>query len=362
MTRAPIALALAALCLLAPATGASARPTRAPLPAGPELAVPPLPLPRQRDTLIDGSRRAAARAIPSAPARRYSVHDGRGRRVRIAVSAACRRTCNADSPQGIADLLGTLPHAGEINLLTVRLVTGTEVSAACGSGALACYHIGQDLMFINGSGHRSPDGATRAFVIAHEYGHHVAQHRSNPPFLPTVYWGTKRWTTYMRVCQLTRQGHLFPGDEGVNYYRDPGEGFAESFAFQRFRRAPVRWAWTNLLKPDADAFAAIREDTLNPWKGRTSVGYSGSLTAARARVAFPLRTPLDGTLDLRLRGPAGADYGLALHDASGHLLASSDRPGPAESLRFTVCGQARLRAVVSRDSGSGPFELTALRP
>ena len=359
--RLPGGLAVALVAALALAGSASAG-TRAPL-QSPAFAVPD-PTEIVRDTVIAGRPPRLSRAA-TASAQRYPVNDGRGRTVEIAVSPLCNPiTCNAADPQQIADFLGTLAHGDEISLLSVQLVTDGEISDQCGFGAGACYYPSGNTMLISGNDATGPDGATREFVIAHEYGHHVAQHRRNPPFNPAIDWGTKRWATYERVCQGVQQGIYFPGDESVHYRQNPGEAFAESFAFNRFRRAPVKWAWIESLKPDNDAFRAIHQDTLSPWRHRTRSVISGRIPArGRDSVVEGIATPLDGTLSLGLHGPRGAQLDLVLRDRRGTLLAESNGPGSDEFIHYTVCGQARLRAVIKSDGrGGGPFRLVVRRP
>src|SRR5256885_1188394 len=74
-----------------------------------------------------------------------------------------------------------------------------------------------------------PDsGVSAEAVAAHEYGHHVAAHRSDAPW-PAIDYGTKRWSSYEQVCAKTRANQLFPGAEDIpNYTRNPGEAFAET--------------------------------------------------------------------------------------------------------------------------------------
>ncbi len=325
-----------------------------------DVADPTAPV---RDRVLPGPTGTIARA--SAGAQRYPVNDGKGRTVAITVSAFCNpATCNSAEPQLIADFLGTLIHGDEISLLTVQLLTDGEIRGRCGLGAGACYFSGADTMLINGNDRTGPDGASRDFVIAHEYGHHVAEHRRNPPFQPTIFWGTKRWATYERVCQGTRQGRYFPGDEGPRYFQNPGEAFAEAFAFNRFRRAPVAWAWSAPLRPTREAFRSLRQDTLVPWQSRTRFVMTGTLPAGgRDRAVKRFRTPLDGALSVRLSGPRAARLDLLLRDRAGRPLALSRGPSSAEHVVFTVCGQSRLRAVVQRNgSGRAPFRLVVRRP
>ena len=362
MSRSCAATALVVLATFAAIASPAAAGARGPLPEPDAFAIPDPGLPPRDAVLPGGLARASARATTSV--QRYPVNDGKGRSVEIAVSSLCNpATCNAADPQQIADFLGTLAHGDEISSLLVRLVTDGEIAGECGPGAGACYFPGGNMMLINGNDTTGPDGATREFVIAHEYGHHVAQHRFNPPFLPTIDWGTKRWDTYERVCQGVRRGAYFPGDEGSHYFQNPGEAYAESSAFLRFRDAPVQWAWVSSLKPDAGAFRAIRQDVLHPWTHRTRSVLLGRLSRGRQAVVERLATPLDGTLSLRLRGPRQAEFDLLLRDRQGRLLQASRGVGSTEQINFTVCGQTKLRAVVKRAGpGTGPFSLAVRRP
>src|SRR3954447_10679469 len=177
---------------------------------------------------------ASDRRLARAGATRYAVGDAKGRTVAVSVTTACSASvlaCNAADPQTIATFLGTLPHGDEIGALTVQITTDPEIAVDCGPGAQACYFPGDNRMLISGNDTTGTDGATREFVLAHEYGHHVATHRSNSPFDPTVDWGTKYWATYEHVCEGVDANQLFPGDEGTHYFENPGEAFAESFAF-----------------------------------------------------------------------------------------------------------------------------------
>ena len=213
-TAAAVLGAAAALLAASPAIASESPPTRAPRASFDPFAAPRPSVP-VRDTVFERTNLAAARATATSSARRYPVHDGRGRRVTIGVSGSCTpANCDAANPQKIANFLGTILHGSEMNLLRVQLVSDNEMASICGSGALACYFAGQNQMFLGGNDDVGPDGATREFVLTHEYGHHLADHRRNPPFTPTIDWGTKRWASFERVCQGVRIGAYFPGDEG----------------------------------------------------------------------------------------------------------------------------------------------------
>jgi hypothetical protein len=353
------ALAGCAALLAAPAAQGA---TRAPEPA-PNLFTIPVPSQPLRDVVVPEPSRTAARISASGRAQRYDVHDGQGRTVSITTSTACSLLCTAASPQQIANFLGTLAHGDEMNLLAVNLETPAEIESSC-PGASACYFPGENRMLISGDDSTGPDGATREFVTAHEYGHHVAEHRSNPPFNdPAIDWGPKHWSSYERVCQGVRQGRYFPGDEATHYYENPGEAYAESSAFLRFPGAPVPWEWTASLKPDAGAFAAIRADVLHPWTHRVVRTFRGRLASGQRQAAKRFRTPLDGSLSLTLHGRPGSQLDLELRTAKGQVLRRSAGLGSDEQINYTVCGSSKLTAVVKRGGrGSGRYRLVVHRP
>lgn len=317
-----------------------------------------------RDTVIEVPSAGSAQISASAAEQRYSIDDGSGETVAIAVTAACEASCLAADPQQIARTLGTFAHGPEMELLTVQLDTPSQIEFDCGYGAQACYYGGENKIVLGGDGVPAPDGASREFVLAHEYGHHVARYRESPPPFPAaIEWGTARWSSYEHVCQRSRAGALFPGNEGLHYFRDPGEAFAESFAYLHFPESGVPWRWLRALEPDAEALEAIREDTLNPWFGRTPLKLRGHVPPRRdGPVIRTFRTPIDGTVSLR---PASRSrFDLDLLNPLGHLLRSS-RHGLSfgHRLNFTVCGQSQLRvAIRSPGAASAAFKLQIQRP
>ncbi|MEX0972279.1 MAG: hypothetical protein WDZ46_03370 [Solirubrobacterales bacterium] len=330
------------------------------------LAAPAGAAAQPRDTVIETASVGSARISASATANRYPI-DASGREtVAIAVTAACQASCTAADPRQIAAFLGTLIHGFEMQLLTVQLDTPSQLEFDCGYGAQACYYGGENKIVISGNDAPATDGASREFVLAHEYGHHVARHRETPrPFPAALDWGTARWSSYQNVCRRARAGVLSVGSFGLRYFRDPGEAFAESFAHLRFPESGVPWRWLRALKPDAGALEAIRKDTLDPWLGRTPLRLAGRVPPRGEGPAVrAFRTPLDGAVSLR---PAGRPrYDLSLLNRAGRVLRSSrhdhGRNG-GQRLNFTVCGQSRLRLAIHPSARrAGAFKLQIQRP
>jgi hypothetical protein len=280
------------------------------------------------------------------------------------VTTACAAVCNAADPQRIAGFVGTLIHGFEVELLTVQLDTPSQLEYDCGFGAQACYYATENKIVLSGNEEPAADGASRDYVLAHEYGHHVARHRDNPPPFPSpLDWGTARWSSYEHVCQSSRAGRLFPGSGGLHYFRDPGEAFAEAFARNRFPDSGLRWRWLPELEPDGAALQAIRADTLNPWRGRRSSSLAGRLRGRRdGPIVRRLRTPLDGMVSLRRAG-AQRRYGLSLLSRAGDVLRSSrDGLSFGRRLNFTVCGQSSLRLAISSRRPGAAYQLEIQQP
>jgi hypothetical protein len=344
--------------LTAPGGAVAGRPGLASAFEVPRPAVP------MRDVVWGAPGAAAARISATASSQRYAIGDGSEATIGVSVTAACADNCTDADPQSIADFVGTLVHGPEVGLVPVQLDTPYQLAFECGFGAEACYFPSEDRIVLSGNEEVDEDGADRDFVLAHEYGHHVAQHRDLPaPFPSAVDWGTERWASVEGVCRGRRHGKLFPGDGGDHYFEDPGEAFAEAFAHNRFPGAAVRWRWLPQLAPTAASFSAIQEDTLSPWQARTSFVLSGRVPARGEGAAVELLpTPLDGTVTLRPVGLHRRGYELALRSRAGRLLRSL-RPTPRKQMDFTVCGQSRLRLEIrSRSPHPTPYRLQIQRP
>jgi hypothetical protein len=332
--------------------------------AAPAAAAGRSPAEPVRDTVIAGLGPATARISSVGEANRYPINDGSGATIAVEKTVACEQTCTAADPQAIANLVGTFIHGPEVTLLTVQLVTPFQLGFDCGFDAQACYYSSDSRIVISGNEEAAPDRASREFVLAHEYGHHVAQHRDLPaPFPGAIDFGTERWASAHRVCEGTRDGNYFPGGEGGHYYEDPGEAFAEAFAFNRFPDAAVRWAWAPSLRPSAVSLRALQRDVLRPWVGRHTYTISGRVPR-RGAVVKTIPTPQDGMVSIGPVGDRGRGYEVTIHNNAGKLLRSS-RQGVSfyHRLDYTVCGQSKLRIAVRPLGAPGrKFTLTVQRP
>jgi hypothetical protein len=312
------------------------------------------------DRVITG--RAGARAAAAATAGTTASYDtGDGTRVRITVDAAFAG--DTSRAQSYATFLGTLPHGAELAKLRVRIVPAANVAGDCGAAGqdvLACYVDTTRTMIVPGDAESSSGGVTTSFVIAHEYGHHVAAYRSDAPF-SALDFGPKRWASYERVCARTLAGRLAPGDEGAGYASNPGEGWAETYAHLVY--PDVEWDYTKLLEPTAGSLKAARADVLDPWTGGRTRRFAGTFARGRAGASrrFTVKLSLDGAVAVRLRGPKGAQYDVRLVSA-GHTLAAGKAAGSGDRLSLraacrSTSGTQPLTVAVVRRSGHGAFRL-----
>lgn len=310
------------------------------------------------DRVVRTTRGATAAAEPQT----YRTADGTP--VRIAVSDALAG--DRALAQSYADFVGDLPHGSELARLRMLIVPAADVPAACGAPAealLACYLVGRRRLMIVPGDRQQTGGVTTSFIVAHEYGHHVAAFRSNAPFR-ALDWGPKRWASHELVCAWTAAGRLAPGDEGERYASNPGEAWAETYAHLTY--PGVRWQFTELLAPTPASLAAARADVLRPWRGPVTHTLRGRFRRGGSDARrFRLRLRLDGEVGVRLRGPRGTDYDLRLASA-GRTLRRSARPGSRDRVVVRpACrtGPTALATVtVLRRSGHGPFRATLRYP
>jgi len=205
-------------------------------------------------------------------------------------------------------------------------------------------------------------------VAAHEYGHHIAANRWNPPWL-ALDWGTKRWASLMGICARATAGTAFPGDEGANYSLNPGEGFAESYrGLAETTGTAFGYAWPLVdpsFRPGGEALAAVREDVLHPWAGPTAVTVRARF-ARRARVwSRVIATPLDGDLRIRIRVPGGGgadDVTLRASDGRTVLAKSTWDSSGGKAVAYRICGTRSLKVRVTRAGAARRFTLNVASP
>jgi hypothetical protein len=268
-------------------------------------------------------------------------------------------------PQRWANFLDSLVHGPELGQVTAYLAPLDEVQSICGIEALACYSPDQSLLVAPG-GAPAADISAEA-VVTHEYGHHVAAHRLNPPW-PAVDYGTKRWASYNQVCSKSRAGTLHPGAESLPFYTlNPGEGFAESYrVLNEHKLGLPETAWDIVdqsLYPSAQSLALLEQDVTSPWAKPTTTAYRGSLRGGTKSRTIRVATGLDGSLRLDVRASSRVRLRFRVSLPSGKALATRTVAAAHDSVvSTTICGQRSYSVRVSRLRGAGAFTLSVTEP
>ena len=253
--------------------------------------------------------------------------------------------------QSWADRLAALVHGSELSRLTAHFAPIEEVRLLCGPAAAGCYSpVDQSLLAPGDS-----SGAISAeSVLAHEYGHHVANNRANPPW-KSLDWGPKRWASFARICPRERAGTVFPGR--VDQYRlQPGEAFAEAYrVLTETRAGALDFTWSVVdgsFRPDGSALRLVNEDVVHPWK--PTVGHIRRALRPGATYETLLRTPHDGALTASVTPKR---YKLRLLDPFSRRVLTQGR-----SVKRMVCGERSLLLRVIGDGGAGRFSVRISRP
>jgi hypothetical protein len=355
--RKALVIALAA-AVVAPAA-AQAKPQAQPL-------VDAVPLGTNFKDRVFFSAKSTASAAASPAFQTYPTADGTP--VNVAISDGYAGQVDQTVAQSYADFLQSLDHGPELAKLLVVIAPPSEVLSTCGGqeGTLACYNVGTSVMYLPGEPVTTPSGVTTSYIIAHEYGHHIAANRSNPPF-DAFAFGPKYWASYKLVCNRALRGLLAPGDEDQFYGLNPGEGWAETYA--QLKYPEVDWAstpFTPLLRPDQGAFDAARRDIHTPWSQEVTQVFHGSFSRSGSdsrHFNFPLT--LDGPLSVRLTGPHASDYNLVIKSEAGGR-GTTKRRGSHDGLSYEAAcrekASEQLTVAVKRKTGSGPFTVRVQYP
>ena len=310
---------------------------------------------------VQGPGRSPARDRPRRPgarARRRATRPPTG--TLIPVTLASSYTGDPAVAQTYATFLGTLPHGPELASLKVTVVPSSEIASACGGRAERRHPRLLRRRRPDDDRPRRPGrrAATISvnYVIAHEYGHHIAAHRSNAP-LRALDFGPKRWSSYELVCTNThgrqararrpgRQLPLQPGrgvGGGLRAAGLPDRGLALHAAAASRRRAR-RWR--------------RRPTSRSPGPSASATTFTGTNTRT-----FKLPITLDGAFTLQLDGPAQGQLrprralgrqGRRPHDPQGLQATASTTGSPAATAGPRPCGSRW-----SGDRASGPYTLTA---
>jgi hypothetical protein len=342
--------AFAVAALLAAAAPAAAAPTAQPL----------VDLPPQSTGFHDrvGAERATTRAVEYSPATAYAAPDGHTVRVRFSASY----DPDPAIAQTYVDFLGGLAHGTELARLKMTIATPREVQDLCGGvdGTLACYDPSSSRMTVPGE--QTADdgtGVTTSYVIAHEYGHHVARWRTSAPF-QALNFGPKYWASHELVCLNALRGRLAPGDEGERYLENPGESWADTYAHLKYPDVP--WQFVPLLRPTKVSKAAALRDIVDPWTGQAKQVFSGRFVRGGANVkVFRVLLRLDGSLRVKLAGPDGANFDIGL-SSLGAERGGSKGPTATDAYRVEyACREVdseRVNVKIRRVHGFGAFTAT----
>lgn len=286
--------------------------------------------------------RANVAEVPRAQRHRYRTAAGED----VSIWFAGSSVDEAQVEKWVTDFVGSLLHGDELEDVIFVMVAPPDIAEWCGPYAAACY-VPTDLNLIVAPSEDPGGPMTAKAILAHEYGHHVANSRSNAPW-SALFYGTKRWASYVDVCAATLAGQFFPGDGFAHYALNPGEGFAEAYrVVNERRRGAVEAPWRLVderFYPDGAAAALIEQDVLDPWAAHTTATYRGRFTpGGPSRQSFEVATGLDGIATAIVRAPKGAKFRVTQSMA-------------------TVCGQRITYFTVRRVKGFGKFVLSVSRP
>jgi hypothetical protein len=253
----------------------------------------------------------------------------------------------------------SLIHGSELGLLNAYIAPLSEVQEVCGGGnVLGCY--GDDHLVMPDEGSR---GVSSTSIATHEYGHHIAFNRINPPWLAIDY-GPKRWATDERVCVRTAAGTAYPGAEDANYPLNPGEAWAETYRVLNETQVGLPLTWPivdSSFLPDAGGLAAAREDVVDPWHP-SPVTINDMRFGSNTRTSkIEIATPLDGAFHVEVK-PGADDITLLAAGTGSALRSGTWTQSGAKAIDYLVCGQRTFTLRVTRHTASRRFKLRVAVP
>jgi hypothetical protein len=269
----------------------------------------------------------------------------------------------AATPQTWAEFLTGLTHGSEISEVTAYIVSFDEVQEICGSRALGCY--GQDQLVAPGElvSDISPEE-----VVRHEYGHHVANHRLNAPWT-AIDWGPKRWASAANVCAKVSRKGAYPGDQGSNYARNPGEAWAETYRLMDERKAGITTATWQIIAPSfypsEPALQAAEQDVLQPWTAQHTTLTSHVFGKKTPKVWWiRLATALDGDYRISATVPNGGTAEVALVGADRRTVVRRAQwiGQRVKRLDGSICGQRSLFVRVTQKGALGRVRVSSTTP
>jgi hypothetical protein len=267
------------------------------------------------------------------------------------------------TPEGWAEFLTGLTHGPEIAELTTFVVTFAEVQQICGQRAAGCY--GSNRMIVPGE---LAIDLTPEEIVRHEYGHHVAFHRSNAPWT-AIEWGPKRWSSAANVCARVSRREAYPGDQGSNYARNPGEAWAETYRLMDERKAGITTGTWPIIAPsfypNEAALQAAEHDVLQPWRAPRTTAATRVFGKRTAKVWWiPLATQLDGDFRINATMPNGVDAEVALV-AANRLTVIRRAQWIGQRLKRmegSICGQRSAFVRVTQKGAPGRVRVSMTTP
>jgi hypothetical protein len=272
-------------------------------------------------------------------------------------------SAGTSTPEGWAEFLAHLEHGPELAQLTLYVVTFEEMQAVCSDRALGCYAANTIVAPGETAFNTTPEE-----IVRHEYGHHVAFHRLNPPWA-AVDWGPKRWASALNVCARVAQDALYPGNESTQYRLNPGEAWAETYRILQEHKAGITtgsWQIVDSSFFPSDAVLQVAEqDVVHPWTGPTTRTFTRVFGKTTARVWWiPLSTPLDGEYRLAATVPGRGTVDVALVSSNRSSVVKRAQWVGQRSKRAegTICGQRSLFVRVSEKGLLGRVRVTVTTP